>query len=208
MRTETIEIFKFSELTEMAKEKAINWYRNDLDLDIQIYYDEAHATVDKFNQLFGVKNGSRSWLEFDLSGIDENLLDLTGLRLRTYVINNFFSRLYKGKYYSLWSNTEKADNVYGKKLKSRHSKVIFNNDCVLTGVDYDNCMLQPVYELIEWSEKSDYHSYQTFENLINDCYKALEQSIEETISYLNSDTSIIENIEANDYEFYIDGSKY
>jgi len=208
MRTIRTKIYKFNELTEKAKQTAINKFRND-GIDTDYIYDEAYNTVKEFHELFGTKEDSRSWLDVHTGHIDDNIMNLKGLRLRTYVINNFGSKLYKGKYFSLWSKTEKSYKHYKDGypvLKSRYSKVIFDNCCTLTGVCYDQSILQPVYDFIEnYKLKADYYSYMDFETLINDCFAELSKDIDNEVEAINSDMAIAENIEANEYEFTIDG---
>ena len=210
MKTVEINICKFSELSEEAKGSVINKWRNN-GIDVNYIYDEAYATVNKFNELFGINEGSRSWLDFNTDHIDDSILELKGIRLRTYIINNFWHGLYKGKYFSLWSKKDISFKHYKNGypvLKSRNSKVIFDNSCTLTGVCYDHSMLQPVYDLIEWNEKSDYNSNLDFESLIEDCFHNLKSDLESEVEYMNSDEAITETIEANDYDFTEDGDIY
>jgi len=42
--------------------------------------------------------------------------------------------------------------------------------------------------------------------LLNDCFDELKKSIENEINYRNTDEAIIEEIEANDYEFTENGN--
>jgi len=211
MKTIRTKVYQFNELTEQAKQKAINDFRNN-GIDIDYIYDEAQNSVKEFHDIFGTKEGDRSWLDVKTGHIEDNIIELTGLRLRTYIINNFGNRLYKGKYFSLWSKTE-VSYKYHKEgfpvLKSRYSKVIFDNCCPLTGVCYDNSLLQPIYDLIEnYREKADYYSYMTFETLMNDCFESLEKDIEAECESIQTDEYIAEQIEANEYDFTKDGKRF
>lgn len=107
MRTIRIKLYKFDELSKDAQKKAIDNFRNN-SVDTSFIYDDAHNTVKAFNDVFGTNTGLNSWLDCSCSNIDNNLLELKGLRLRTYIINNFWNSLFKGKYFSLWSKTEKS----------------------------------------------------------------------------------------------------
>lgn len=213
-RTIRTKVYKFSELSEKAKDKAIEWYRNagGSAEDIQSIYDEAHDSVKAFHDIFGTLEGSRSWLDVYTGKIDDTILNLKGLRLQKYIWNNFKNSLYKGKYYSLWSKKD-VSYKYHKEgypvLKSRHSKVVLDNSCVLTGVCYDHNLLQPIYDFLEnYRQKADYYSYMDFETLINDCFESLEKALQSEEEYRNSDEAIIEAIEANDYEFTREGLKF
>lgn len=94
-RTIRVKVYKFNELSNEAKQKAINEARRNV--DTSFIYDDAHETVKAFHNVFGTKEGGRSWLDANTGHIDDNIMNLKGLRLRTYVINNFWSELYKGK---------------------------------------------------------------------------------------------------------------
>lgn len=211
MKTIRTKVYQFNELTEQAKQQAINDYRN-AGIDTDFIYDDAHNTVKEFNDLFGTKEDSRSWLDINTGHIDDNIMNLKGLRLRTYIINNFGHKLYKGKYFSLWSKTEKSYKHYKDGypvLKSRYSKVLFDNCCVLTGVCYDDSILQPVYDFIEnYKGKADYYSYMDFETLMNDCISELEKDIESEVEDMNGDEYITEQLENNEQDYTKNGEKF
>lgn len=209
MRTIRTKVYKFNELNEAAKEKAVRNYINNGNIDSSYIYDEAHETVKSFHNVFGTREDSRSWLECDCSRIGDDILSLKGLRLRTYIINNFWDDLFKGKYFSLWSKPEKSYKYYKEGypvLKYRYSKVIFDNTC--TGVCYDMSLLQPIYDFLKYKDKPDYYSYMDFETLMNDCFSSLEKDIESEIDYQSSFEAVKEQIEANEYEFTQDGRMF
>lgn len=52
MRTDTIEIFKFDELSDSAKEKAREWYRSNVDFN---WSDENKESIDAFCGHFGIR---------------------------------------------------------------------------------------------------------------------------------------------------------
>lgn len=211
MRTIRTKIYKFSELSKEGQQKAVCNYIANGNVQTDFIYDEAHNSVKKFHKVFNTKQDSRNWLECDCSNIDNNVLELKGLRLRTYIINNFWDSLYKGKYFSLWSKTEKSYKYYKEGypvLKSRYSKVIFDNSCTLTGVCYDDSLLQPIYDFINWNLRPDYNSYMDFETLMNDCFSSLEKDIDNEIEAKNSFEEVSQEIEANDYEFTREGKQF
>lgn len=207
-RTIRTKVYKFDELNENAKQKAIENYRNS-SVDTSFIYDDAHETVKKFHEIFGTKEGRNSWLDVNTDSIDDNICELKGLRLQKYIWNNFKTSLYKGKYFSLWSKTEKSYKHYKDGypvLKSRRSKVMLDNSCVLTGVCYDDSLLQPVYDFLErYQQKADYYSYMDFATLINDCFESLEKDVKSEEESQYDDDVITENIVNNEYEFTADG---
>jgi hypothetical protein len=52
MRTETIEVYKFDELPDKAKEKARDWYRSTSDFH---WSDESKESIDAFCDHFGIR---------------------------------------------------------------------------------------------------------------------------------------------------------
>jgi hypothetical protein len=210
-RTVRTKVYKFNELKPKAKEKAIEQYRSTgmIAEDIQIRYDEAHETVKAFHNVFGTEEGTRSWLDVRTEHIDDNTLSLKGLRLQKYIWNNYSRDLYKGKYYSLWSKKDVSYKHHKEGhpvLKTRYSKVMLDNNCVLTGTAYDHSLLQPMYDFLEnYRLKADYYSYMDLETLLNDCFASLDKTMKEEEDYFNSDESIIESIQSNEYEFTQDG---
>ena len=211
-RTIRTKIYKFSELNSEAQGNAIENIRNSNVIDSQYIYNDAHNTVKKFNDIFNLKEYHKTWLDFDSNYIDSNILELKGLRLQKYIFNNFYTSLYKGKYFSLWSKTEKSYKHYKDgypTLKSRNSKVIFNNECVLTGVCYDLDLLHPIYEFLEkYKENLNYYSTITFKELISNCFESLKKSLRNEVEFMDSDEYINEYIDSNEVEFLINGKQY
>jgi len=205
MRTVRTKIYKFEELSEDAQQKAINKHREVMDNDF--IYDDTHKVVEAFNDVFETKEGRNSWLDVYTDHMEENILELKGLRLQKYLWNNYKNQLFKGKYYSLWSKKD-ISYKYHKNgcpvLKSRYSKVLKQNSCVLTGMRYDDDMLQPIYDFLE--KRNFSNCTITFYHLINDCFDELRKTVENEIDYRNTDDAIIEEIKANDYEFTENGN--
>lgn len=214
MRTIETKAYKFDELSEEAKQTAINEFVNN-PIDNSFIYDEAHNTVKKFHEIFGTSEGNRSWLDFNVNSVDDNLLELKGQRLRTYILNNFGDSLFTPKFIgSLKTNnyvthkrikSPKEVNSIGNRFNPYYSGVQKDNCCVLTGVCYDDSLLQPMYEFLEGKLRPDYDKYQDFENLINDCFESLKNDIDSEESAMMEDDYIIDHIEANEYEFTEDG---
>ena len=200
MRTIQTTVCSFNELNEAARETAIEHFRSTE--DYSFIYDEAHETVNKFHEMFDTKEGRKSWLDVYTDHIDDNLLQLKGLRLRTYLLNNY--KLWKPKFIKSFDHhlpahrmiRNKTAKTTGAKYCFAYSNIKFENSCVLTGVCYDDDILEPIYKFIEAPQE-----HVNFEMLLNDCFENLEKAIENEIECRNSDIEIIETIEANDYEF-------
>lgn len=214
MRTIKTKVFFFNELSEEAKKTAITQFRNK-GIETDFVYDDAYETVKKFHEVFNTSEGFKSWLDVYFINIDENILNFQGLRLRTYLINNFGHILYKRKFYkSIGYNrvinhpcikTNFYDLKKGAICSSSnfyYSRITKENSCVLTGVCYDDTILSPIYEFIEnYTQKKSYNDSLNFKELVEDCFYTLDKAIEEEIDYMNSDEGLSEFILSNDYEF-------
>ena len=185
---QTITAYTFDELSEQAKQRVINRKRKNL--DSSSYYDEAYQSVKAFHNIFGTKEWTRSWLNVRTGHLDDTLTEMRGQRAANYIWNNYKTDLFKGKYYSLWSKTEVSYKHYPKGypvLKSRYSRITLNTDCVLTGVCYDNDLLDPIYNFLNKPDES-----MTFEELINDCFHSLTKALENEDDYRYSEDGIRE----------------
>lgn len=81
MKTRTIHIYSFAELSEEAKEKARNWWRNGFEY---AWHDESLASVKAFCEHFGVKLKEWSigaYCPFEYSTDAENR-NFRGIKLR------------------------------------------------------------------------------------------------------------------------------
>lgn len=207
MKTISVNIYSFDELSDRAKQIAISEYRQTI--DNSFYWDEAHETVKSFHKLFGTKEGCNSWLDINTGNIDDNILQLKGLRLQKYIWNNFKIGLYKGKYFSLWSKTDISYKHYVNGypvLKSRHSRVMLDNSCTLTGMCYDMDILDPIYDFLnKYRANSRRNDDMTFRGLLEYCIDSLKRSLESEDEYRYSDDGIIEDISQQALEFTENG---
>lgn len=218
MKTIRIKIYKFDELNQEAQSKAIEDFRNN-GVDTYFIYDDAYNSVKAFNEVFGTREGSNSWLDVSTNHINDAILELKGFRLQKYIWNNYYNSLFKPKFYNAIADNKilihpcievhKYDVSKGSRCSSSNfyfSRIQKNNSCVLTGVCYDDDLLQPIYEFLEKRDFSNCSA--TFYDLLNECFHNLKESIENEVEYRNSDEAIIEDIHENDYEFTKDGNQF
>lgn len=210
MRTETItrEIFTFEELSPEAQAKAIQDYRGK-GIDTAHNWDEARQSVSAFCDLFDCKTGRDSWLDI-IAHDSETRHDLTGQRLRTYLINNYPSAFYERKYRNSFHRAEKPTTPHrmrqvkpwsrGGYWVTLRSNFETESSCPFTGVCYDEDLLQPLKEFIKQPDG------RTFEQLVSEAGESLRISLESEDDYRNSDEGIAEDIQAQDLEFLEDGT--
>lgn len=208
MRTIRTKVYKFVELSEEAKEKAVSSYRS-REHDYSFYYDEIISSVKKVVELFDLKTG-REWTDLRTSHIDDTICELSGVRLYKYIINNYGKDLFKPLYIKSIDRPVKWKQFICKVHKGNsgeytilYSKYKTDNSCPLTGVCYDNDILQPVYSFLSRPEKST-----TFESLISEVEYAIQKTFDNTEEWVNSDEFISEEIESNEYEFTKDGKQF
>jgi hypothetical protein len=215
MKTIEIKLYKFNELSEEAKQKAIKKQRESI--DTSYIYREAHNTVKEFEKIFPTDSmGNNSWLDCNVR-IEDSIAELTGERLRKYILNNFGSFLFKRKYlkhgelseirkpyHPMMKQREITNNCAnkGKFSISYYSNIQTDSCCVLTGVCYDHSMLKPIYDFLDRKTEGN------FEDILEGCYSSLREDLESEEEAMQEDSYLIEEIDANDYDFTEDGNIY
>jgi len=208
MKTLEIQIFSFEELKEESKKTAIANYQPITDF----IWEDAKNTIIAACEFLGIKTGRNSFFDPYLDNIDDNIMQLSGLRLRKYFLNNF--ELYKGKYYNVKANKpikhKRIVNLgpykSGNYFVGYYSAIQKEHSCILTGMCYDDDFLKPIYDLIEF--KNPLLKNVTFEDVINDCFHNLKKVLESEEDYYNSIEGRTEEIEAKELEFLEDESIY
>lgn len=84
MKTIQINLYSFNELSEETKRKVIlnNQYINSDTLDF--HYEDAKATVKKFCEVFNIKSIANSFLQPNLSWVDDEILELSNNDLKVH----------------------------------------------------------------------------------------------------------------------------
>ena len=204
MRTIRTKVYQFSELSESAKENAIENYRNSERYN-QHYFDEVIESVKEVCDLLNLKTG-REYTDIRTSHIDDNILELQGIRLYKYILNNYSNVLFQKKTYHfcrMEDGTKRFNCVGlngGKYVSNCQTEIA---SCPLTGVCYDMDILQPVYDFLKRPDLST-----TFEDLMQEIESAISKTFDNTEEWLNSDEFIKDEIEATEYEFKADGTRF
>lgn len=212
MRIKEIKLYKFSELSEDAKERVISaWHDN----DEYFWGDENKESLKAFCDTFNIK--VRDWSYGDRASIStpdirvdhDEILEFTGLRLYKYVANNIEPFIRKGKYIGHINHHVKhkrcknstAKNT-GNKWASYHSGVLWDYSCIFTGYCMDDELTDPIIAYL----KKVPDQYTTLEDLFSECLNQWVYACQADYEAWLSKECIIEDIEANDYEFHEDGS--
>lgn len=216
MRTECKTIFKINELSDDAKEKALQKWCEKHEF---FWGDEVVDSLTKGVELFGFKlkdycvdytNSNRSYVSESFRGdYEDEIFELTGKRLYSYLVG-MTSGFIKPIVYSLHANGKKKSSAWAYKydgcIKKRFSKIIKTNtidDCPLTGVCYDYSFLEPVIKFLKEPNNST-----TFKDIFDDCVHQLFVGAEEDYESELTMEYFVDHAEANEYEFYEDGTWY
>lgn len=206
--TKTVNVYTFDELSNEAKERAINEYREKYN-DSQVYFYELIESIKKAADVFGFSFG-REYTDIRYSQIDNNILELSGVRLYKYIINNYGDVLFKPEYIKRIDKRVNYRQFICKVHKGKegeftllYSKNKVTSSCVLIGVYYDDDILKPVYEFLKTPSDSV-----TFEDILKDIEHSIGKCFEDIENWVNSEEYIIEAIEDNGYEFTEDGGRY
>ena len=199
MKTIEINLYSVKELDEDAKEKAFNEYCGS---EQYFWGDDNKATLNEFERIFPViikdwrYGGGNSYINFCFTN-DDDIENLSGVRLLKYLINNYYDYLYEPKTFT-------KNKMYTTNNKKRKSKIIYQkNDCRLTGYCLDCDILEPIYEFLKKPNK-----YITFYDLMNDCLQSWLSACEKDYEYTYSEEAFIETSEANEWYYTKDGEFY
>jgi hypothetical protein len=203
MKTIEIKLFQFDELSDESKQRAIQeWREEGID---HWWTDEYIETIKKglkaFDAVFAdyeidfAETYRSSWRIDALEPKEE----ITGQRLRTWIINNYWGVLYSKKHYG-----EYTKDATGTWKYPRYSRIIqTESDCPFTGFCGDNDFLEPMRKFIKRPNDG-----QTFKDLLNECVESVLFAGNKDFEYQYSDEGIAETIRGNEYDFRANGERY
>jgi hypothetical protein len=173
------------ELSERAQETAFhNW----LSCDAYGWHGENRDTLDNFTEAYRLRNvrfeygGRGSYASATVTDDYNWQEEPTGVRLATWIYNNFAWDLYSPK-------------TYYKQGKPRKSRVQVEESCP-TGYCLDYDIRQPLRDFLR-SPKNGV----TFEELIQDCLDAWVSACESDMEASTTFEAFLETCEANEYSF-------
>jgi hypothetical protein len=196
MKTKIINIYSFNELSDEAKEHAIQEYR---ERNTDIFW--ADETIASLKGLFDNCNGIRlknwslgeynSWIRVDFDR--EETEELSGKRAWAWIENNLLCNIRIPENSLSINGTRRELAQYGKYYRSGMIK-----PCPFTGYCADDAYLDSLLKDIK--EGCDLKT--AFEGLATTYQKIINGEIE----YQNSEEYIAEHMEANEYEFDEEGN--
>lgn len=178
MRQETINIYKYEELSDEAKQTARECYSDGQEY---LWTDEAMASLEAFLDLFNSTIAEWSLSPYSPSFIrivvDDEIMDLQGVRAFKWIENNITGR--KGK--------------YGDILKEW-------DGCPLTGYCADYEALESIHNFMKAPSEI------TIQELLEQSTEAIKDHIISDMEYQDSDEYKEEYIICNEYEFLENGT--
>jgi len=175
--TRQFSIYEFSELPEEVQTKIVSEWREE---DYFPWEEDNAETLKQFCEIFPVsvtdyEYGHRSYINADYS-IADDVEDFTGVRLLKYIVNNYWSHLYKPKYLKCINK------------KTVYSKCQYDSTCVLTGYFLDQDILQPIYDFLKHPTDNI-----NLQSLLNTCLQAWIEGCRKDYDYWLSEKSIIDD---------------
>ena len=156
MREVITKVYNFNELSDEAKEKAIEAHRFDF---CDAWSQENWQSIQAIAKACSFKVVSNNYNDtgfsrFELEVNDYNnyydIAALHGSRAMAYIYNNWIMPNMRGKYYSALVSRNKRELVY----KKRYSKCTFVFECPFTGYGLDNCITEAYNEFCELIRKN------------------------------------------------------
>ena len=187
MVTVELKLYTINELSEDAREVAFECLR-------RAGYSENHWAHNNFQALkefmdqFSIEFGrgySSNAYDYDYKyRLDNTILELKGLRLRTWLVNNYSHLYYLPKRF-----------VKGRCV--RNSKVLLQTyDCPLTGMCIDYALLNPIELFIANPNK-----HTSLEDLLWECTTAWKRDCELEDAYCDSEEYLTEMCDFNEILF-------
>lgn len=226
MKTINITLYSFDELSEDVQKQIIDRERwNIMEQCMDGYGSDYQQSLEKFEELMDITVSNwrvdycdynyrvqllegyvSEWSRKDKYGNEETcvlqLEDLEGKLLYRYLQRIIKPSLYTNKTY--W----KSKYIDGKFIgKERHSRIIEECECPLTGCCYDMYLIDPILEYIK---KPDYTL--TYKMLMDKCVDSFfEEWHKEYRYWADNEDAIREELHNNQYEdrlYYADGRVY
>lgn len=201
MKTVCVNLYSFAELSSTAQAVAIANERKSREEADTFSWEvgEAVNTVKAAAKVFGFKLlnysiGADVQSSFvNLRQLDVTAAELTGVRLRTWLINNHYDVFYTKKPYGKYRDRASGMSAKSNYRYDRYSKIQFiESDCPFTGMCYDCEFLDTFRDFLR---KPDHNTLTTlFEIAVQNLCHALEREYE----YQMSDENIRYDLELSD----------
>lgn len=191
MKTIEVKLLKFHELSEDARLRAIENYREENSrLSSEIQAQDLRQSQKAFLAAMN------SEINYNVYRVDSNADGLTGVRLATFILNNYAEKLVRPKVY--------YKGGVGINTKFYHSKIQVTRDCALTGYALDDYFTQPIWDFIESPDNTQELS-DVIENAVDSAWKKHE---DDQYNFYTDDDCVASGLEARDFDFTENGDVF
>lgn len=207
MRTITYNAYTFDELSDEAKEKAIiaarekeRYWSMDCNVsDAVNSVKEAAATFDLELSDWSIgPDVSQARIKVYSRSMDDN--NISGVRLRTYIVNNYHHVFYVHKEYEKKQEGLSYYEQMNLPEVARVSNILYEETCCpFTGVCYDESIMDVFRAFLK--EPYEATLAELFENAVIKLCKELSSEEE----YMQSDEGIVDYLLCNEVEFTAEG---
>ena len=200
--SKTFNVYSFSELSESAKQTAIDEYRNDENYPYDFWFEHSKEDFHAILSLIGFSNIESGFSGFCSQGDGANFTGSYSYK--------------KGALKALLAYAPNDKELYNiaKTVQNIQSKYFYKIECELSKTSRYEHAYTVNFDFTVWNgrgtdeismSRGDEETFKNcFIDLMNWYYKALNSEYD----YLTSDECIIENIESNDYQYLECGKQY
>lgn len=204
----TLNVFTFNELSDSAKQKAVECYRAYRGGD-DFYFSEYNASLAAFADDIGININNWSYglegctVDFDFGDL-EVLNTITGARAYAWVVNNVKGLRPGPRVYTVSREVNRHGFIRNERIVKRVSGVYLADDCCnYTGVCCDEYLMKPFREFLL---KPDSRSV---EDLIKEAIDSYCCALRDDLEYHESDEFLTEELINGDTpEFFENGTIY
>jgi hypothetical protein len=196
MKTKTINIYQFNELTEEAKENAIEKYRENNEGDFDFFEDtmkdllEHHTPFKDLKMSYSLSYSQGDGVSFKGALSLEEILEADLITKAEY--KYLEKQMDEGR--SLEISIEKHDSRYSHEY-TMYGQIIFET------------YPEDHYKTVEKLQSLEERIEENLTEYAREKAREIEKIGYEEIEYINSDEYIIEQIEHNEYEYDEDGDQ-
>ena len=197
MKTVRIKIYSIGELSREAQEKAWQDWIAEADYP---WATDNRASLNEFCERFcigspsfsyGGENSHIATARLSSNQYSDDVQNLRGLRLRVWIINNF------------WHYIEKPKYIRHVKGKARYSKIQKEICCPFTGYCRDDDLLDPLIEFVNKPNNND-----SIQDILSACLTSWLTSCQKDSESYFSFENFKDFADSNEYEFKNDGTFY
>lgn len=221
MKKVLCKLYRFEELSEDVQKSLIEEKRWDLGYGaMDVNSDEREQTLKEFSKVFGITvkyrvdycegfcrtefDDDAIYSAYDKDGEYYEILadEVSGKLLLRYLNSKFLDLHYPKKYWGEFKWDENGKSI----TKKRCSRILWEDCCPLTGVCYDEDILEPIRKYLKKPDKTI-----TLKDLIEDCVDKFICSWHQEYEYCcDNDDFLFEEFENKHSEdlFFEDGKKF